>query len=139
MGLAWRFPGRVSVNIGFSDELSRRIYAAADLLLMPSVFEPCGISQLIAMRYGAIPVVHAIGGLRDTVVPFDKLNLTGTGFTFESYNAHDFLYAIRRALGVCEDYELRSSVMRNAMEADFSWAKSAGEYAALYRRLTEQN
>lgn len=135
MGLAWRFPGRVSVNIGFSDELSRRAYAAADLFLMPSVFEPCGLSQLIAMRYGAIPVVHAIGGLKDTVEPFDKLNLTGTGFTFESYNAHDFLYAIRRALGVWEDYELRHSVMRNAMEADFGWAQSAKEYAELYARL----
>lgn len=137
-GLAWRFPGRVSVNIGFSEELSRRIYGAADLFLMPSIFEPCGISQFIAMRYGAIPVVHAIGGLKDTVIPFDKLNRTGTGFTFESYNAHDFLYAIRRALRVWEDYGLRQSVIINGMKTDCSWKKGAGEYAALYRKLTEE-
>ncbi len=105
---------------------------------MPSIFEPCGISQFIAMRYGAIPVVHAIGGLKDTVIPFDKLNRTGTGFTFESYNAHDFLYAIRRALRVWEDYGLRQSVIINGMKTDCSWKKGAGEYAALYRKLTEE-
>ncbi len=136
-GLQWRFPKKVSANITFSNEMAHMIYAASSLFLMPSRYEPCGIGQLIALRYGAIPVVHAVGGLHDTVYPYDSFSNHGNGYTFCSYNAHDFLFAIKRALETCTDISLHKKIVENAMKADYSWSESAKQYKRLYTDLAK--
>ena len=136
-GLAWRFPKEVSTNIYFSNELAHRIYASADIFLMPSNYEPCGIGQLIALRYGTIPVVRLTGGLRDTVTQYDKYTGKGNGFVFENYNAHEMMYALKRALSSYENYEIWHRIQENAVHSDFSWKNSAKEYEALYEELTK--
>lgn len=133
--LAWRHPTKVSTNIYFSDEMAQRIYAASSIFLMPSAYEPCGIGQLISMRYGSIPVVRATGGLKDTVVPYDKATQKGNGFLFSNYNAHEMMSTIKKALTLFRDFNSWKILIQNAMEADFSWARSAKEYKALYERL----
>ena len=133
--LAWRHPTKVSTNIYFSDEMAQRIYAAASIFLMPSAYEPCGIGQLIAMRYGAIPVARATGGLKDTIVPFDKATQNGNGFLFPNYNAHELMFTIKKALSLFRDFNSWKVLMSNAMNSDYSWAHSADEYKALYERL----
>lgn len=135
-GLAWRYPKKVSVNIYFSNELAQRIYAGADIFLMPSKYEPCGIGQLIALRYGTIPVVHQTGGLKDTVQQYNKYTQEGNGFVFENYNAHEMMYALKRALSFYGNYEIWHKIQLNAVQADYSWKRSAKEYEALYERLT---
>ena len=135
-GLAWRYPKKVSVNIYFSNELAQRIYAGADIFLMPSNYEPCGIGQLIALRYGTIPVVHQTGGLKDTVQQYNKYTQEGNGFVFENYNAHEMMYALKRALSFYGNYEIWHKIQLNAVQADYSWKRSAKEYEALYERLT---
>lgn len=134
-GLAWRFPTKVSVNIGFSNMLAQRIYAASSHFLMPSCYEPCGIGQLIALRYGSIPVVRATGGLKDTVQPYDKYTGQGNGFLFANYNAHEFMFAIKKALSLYKNLLLWRQVVENAMRSDYSWTKSAQEYRTLYEDL----
>lgn len=135
-GLAWRFPRKVSANIRFSNELAQRIYAGATLFLMPSNYEPCGIGQLIAMRYGTIPIVRETGGLKDTVTQYSNKTGKGTGYLFCNYNAHEMMYAIKRALRECSSIvEIWPKIVKNAMQADFSWKKSAGEYKTLYKKL----
>lgn len=136
-GLAWRFPQKVSVNIRFSNKLAQRIYAAATVFLMPSNYEPCGIGQLIAMRYGAIPVVRETGGLKDTVKPWDKQTGEGTGYLFHDYNAHDMMYTLKRTIRDCSSMETWMKIVRNAMSADYSWKQSAKEYLDLYGRLLQ--
>lgn len=135
-GLAWRYPKKVSVNIYFSNELAQRIYAGADIFLMPSNYEPCGIGQLIALRYGTIPVVRQTGGLKDTVQQYNKYTQEGNGFVFENYNAHEMMYALKRALSFYGSYEIWHKIQFNAVQADYSWKRSAKEYEALYERLT---
>ena len=135
-GLAWRYPKKVSVNIYFSNELAQRIYAGADIFLMPSNYEPCGIGQLIALRYGTIPVVRQTGGLKDTVQQYNKYTQEGNGFVFENYNAHEMMYALKRALSFYGNYEIWHKIQFNAVQADYSWKRSAKEYEALYERLT---
>ena len=135
-GLAWRYPKKVSVNIYFSNELAQRIYAGADIFLMPSKYEPCGIGQLIALRYGTIPVVRQTGGLKDTVQQYYKYTQEGNGFVFENYNAHEMMYALKRALSFYGNYEIWHKIQFNAVQADYSWKRSAKEYEALYERLT---
>ncbi len=135
-GLAWRYPKKVSVNIYFSNELAQRIYAGADIFLMPSNYEPCGIGQLIALRYGTIPVVRQTGGLRDTVQQYNKYTQEGNGFVFENFNAHEMMYALKRALSFYGSYEIWHKIQFNAVQADYSWKRSAKEYEALYERLT---
>ncbi len=131
-----RYPRQVHVDHTFNEPLARLIYAGSDLFLMPSRFEPCGLAQMIAMRYGSIPIVHSTGGLADTVEDCDTATRTGNGFRFRDYTASAFLAAINRALQV-----LRSStrdwhwLQERAMLADFSWEKSAAQYLALYRRI----
>ncbi|HBT78854.1 MAG: glycogen synthase GlgA [Selenomonas sp.] len=137
-GLAWRFPREVSVNIRFSNQLAQRIYAAADIFLMPSNYEPCGIGQLIAMRYGAIPVVRETGGLKDTVIPYDKSTGRGTGFVFRDYNAHEMMYALKRALTAYGNFAEWHQLVQNAMKADYSWQKSAKKYIELYEQLLKK-
>lgn len=130
-----RFPGKLSANIFFDDTLSRKIYASSDLLLMPSLAEPCGISQLIALRYGSLPVVRETGGLKDTVLPYNEYTGTGNGFSFTHYNPQDMLYTIKRALKFFHDQEVWPELVKAAMSSDFSWHKSALEYAKVYERL----
>ena len=133
--LAWRHPTKVSSNIYFSDEMAQRIYAAASIFLMPSAYEPCGLGQLIAMRYGTIPVARATGGLTDTIVPYNKATGEGNGFLFPDYNAHDMMYTIKKALTLYRDLGSWHRLMTNAMQSDYSWARSAKEYKALYENL----
>lgn len=134
-GLAWRFPTKVSANIKFSNQLAQRIYAASDIFLMPSDYEPCGIGQLIAMRYGTIPLVRETGGLKDTVQQYNKYTNTGNGFVFNKYNAHEMMYALKRALSAYENMEEWHHIVEHAMSTDFSWKNSAKEYKKLYEQL----
>ena len=135
--LAERFPDRIAFVKKFSTELASRIYAGSDIYLMPSKSEPCGLSQMIAMRYGTVPLVHETGGLRDTVPPYNAETGEGLGFTFRDFN-HDPLYdAFRRALTLfATDRKAWGEVMRRGMTSDLSWKKGAEAYLALYRDLT---
>ena len=134
---AGKYPDRVSANIYFSNELSHKIYAACDAFLMPSRFEPCGLSQIIAMRYGALPIVRETGGLRDTVMPYNEFSGEGTGFSFGAYNAEDMYYVINYAMRTYYDNpKAWEKLMENAMHKDFSWSKSADKYLELYRDIT---
>lgn len=133
---ASRYPDKVSTHILFNEGFARKIYAASDLFLMPSRFEPCGIGQLIALRYGSAPIVRETGGLVDTVTPFDEDSLQGNGFSFTNYNAHDFLFTIQRALAIYKDETLWSVLLKNMTKSDNSWNKSAKGYVDLYYKLT---
>lgn len=135
--LEYRRHENVRSIIAFSNEYASKIYAAADLFLMPSKSEPCGLSQMIAMNYGSIPIVNTVGGLKDSVQPFNKKTKTGNGITFESYNAYDMLNAIERALELFYNKKLWGSLVYNAMHSDFSWKKSAIKYISLYERLID--
>jgi len=137
-GLAWRFPNKVSANIRFSNELAQRIYASSDIFLMPSNYEPCGIGQLIAMRYGAVPVVRETGGLKDTVQQYDKYAKSGNGFVFSNYNAHEMMYALKRALSTYGSFEVWAQIEYNAMNSDYSWKESAREYKELYEKVMQK-
>ena len=128
-------PDKLSANITFNNALAKRIYASSDLFLMPSLFEPCGIGQLLALRYGSLPIVRETGGLKDTVRAYNEYTNEGNGFSFANYNAHDMLYTIKRALGFYDNKELWNSLVRNAMLEDNSWSKSALEYKNLYTSL----
>ena len=134
-GLAAEFPEKVSAQIKFDLGLANRIYAASDVYLMPSKSEPCGLSQMNAMRYGTVPVVNATGGLKDTVPPVDLEEGTGLGFTFQSYNGDDFWGAITRCLAVYQDKDAWDALIRRDMATDFSWKKPAEKYMALFTRL----
>ena len=134
-GLAWRFPKKVSANIRFSNELAQRIYASSEIFLMPSNYEPCGIGQLIALRYGTVPVVRETGGLKDTVQPYDKYTNEGNGFVFPKYNAHELMYAVKKALAMRKNLQIWYKIVQNAMNSDYSWKESAREYKALYEKL----
>lgn len=129
----WKYGDKVSANIFYSDDLSHKIYAACDAFLMPSLFEPCGLSQLIALRYGTLPIVRETGGLKDTVQPFNEYEGTGTGFSFTNYNAHEMLGAIRYAEQVYYDKKREwNKIVDHAMQTDFSWKVSAGKYQEMY-------
>ncbi len=137
--LAAEFPDRVEVKIAFDLNLAKRIYAGGDIYLMPSKSEPCGLSQMNAMRYGTVPVVHATGGLRDTVPPADEDGEGGLGFTFQSYNADDFYAAVKRALHLYEQNPDRfHALQRRDMEQDFSWKRPAKRYMELFRQMLEE-
>ncbi|TVY11676.1 glycogen synthase GlgA [Paenibacillus cremeus] len=129
------FPDKLSAQIRFDEPLARQIYAGSDLFLMPSLFEPCGIGQLIAMRYRSVPIVRETGGLKDTVQPYNEETGEGTGFSFANYNAHDMLYTVERAVQLYREPEVWSRLMANIKKKDFSWRKSAQQYAALYENL----
>lgn len=134
---AWFHPDKLSANITFSDEMAHKIYAASDILLMPSMFEPCGLSQMIAMTYGTIPLVRETGGLKDTVQPFNEFTGEGNGFSFWPYRAHDMLYTLRLALKFFAQKETWVPLMKRAMKMDFSWGSSAEQYSELYEKLLE--
>ncbi|NLM19185.1 MAG: glycogen synthase GlgA [Clostridiaceae bacterium] len=131
--LEWYHPDKVRSLIMFDEELARRIYASADIFLMPSMFEPCGLGQMIAMRYGTLPVVRETGGLKDTVIPYNKYDGSGTGFSFSNINAHEFLFAIKDALDTYRDNpDAWNQLIKQAMSSDFSWEQSAKRYIELY-------
>lgn len=134
-----QYPKKISLELFFDDNLARRIYAASDIFLMPSRFEPCGIGQLIAMRYGTIPIARSTGGLVDTIENVDEKEGLGTGFLFNNYNAHEMLFAIERAVKLyAENPKIWNRLIRNAMQQDFSWNKSAQTYITLYEKLTNK-
>ncbi len=136
--LSARYPGRVSVQILYNDVLSRRIFAGADVFLMPSRFEPCGISQLFAMRYGCVPIVRRTGGLSDTVSFYNPMNEEGTGYCFDHYDPLELLVCMIRAW---EGFRFQADWMKlqqRCMTQDFSWYQSAAEYIKIYKELSGQ-
>ena len=137
---AWaaeQYPGRLGVRLDYNEALSMAIYSGADLFLMPSKSEPCGLSQMIAMRYGTVPIVRETGGLKDTVHAYQAWNDSGNGFSFAEYNAQDMLYVIREAAELYKnDPEAFARLRQRAMEGDFSWAKSARAYLNIYSTIT---
>ena len=131
-----QFPEQVSAQITFNVGLAARVYAAGDIYLMPPKSEPCGLTQMNAMRYGTVPVVHATGGLKDTVPPCDEAGHTGLGFTFQSYNADDFYGAVKRCLNLYENDRAGFEVLRKRdMEQDFGWDKPAEKYMDAFRKM----
>lgn len=133
---AWKYAGKVSANIFYSDDLSHRLYAGCDAFLMPSLFEPCGLSQLMSLRYGTLPIVRETGGLKDTVEPYNEFEKTGTGFSFSNYNAHEMLNTVRYAERIYYDKKRDwNKMIERAMTQDFSWMNSARQYEDLYRSL----
>ena len=127
-----KYPGKLSFTSKYDEDLSHRIYAGSDIFLMPSKFEPCGISQMLAMRYGTPPVVRETGGLRDTVIPYNSFTNEGTGFSFSNYNGDEMMTAIKYALEVFADKKAFRSLQKQAMNMDFSFAASASKYIELY-------
>lgn len=131
-----QYPGRFAAQITYSAPLSTAIYAGADLFLMPSVSEPCGLSQMIAMRYGTVPVVRETGGLKDTVTPYNKFEGTGRGFTFSDINAHDMVWVLREAVDLYfNNKKAWRGIQKEDMTADFSWNSSARQYLEIYQRI----
>jgi starch synthase len=136
---AGRFPHKMSVRTVFDDDLSRKFYAGGDFLVAPSRFEPCGVTQMIAMRYGTLPVVRETGGFKDTVIPYNRYTGEGNGFSFANYNAHELLFAFRRAARLySKNQKALSTLRQHAYAADFSWEKSAEEYMQLYNEIIKK-
>ena len=132
----WKYKDRVSASICYDNTRSHRIYGACDAFLMPSLFEPCGLSQLMSLRYGTLPIVRETGGLKETVEPYNEYTGSGTGFSFANYNAHEMLHVIEYAKSVYYgDREAWNRIVDRAMAADFSWGNSARKYEDLYRSL----
>ena len=128
--------GKIAFYCGYNESLAHRIYAACDLFFMPSLFEPCGLSQLISMRYGTLPLVRETGGLKDTVEPYNEFEKKGTGFSFYNYNSNEMMDVLRMAVSVYYDRKDDWKLMvRNAMSLDVSWEKSAYTYCLLYKEL----
>jgi starch synthase len=135
LSMSGKNPDKLKVHIGFNEELAHQLYAGADMFLMPSMFEPCGLGQLIAMKYGAIPIVRETGGLNDTVQAYNEHSGEGNGFTFHDFNAHDMLYTIRRAIYFYHQKSEWANIVHSAMSEDYSWAQSAFKYNQLYAEL----
>jgi starch synthase len=132
-----KYPNKVKAIIGFDEELAEKLYMGADVFLMPSYYEPCGISQLLAMQYGTIPIVRETGGLIDTITPYNNYTGEGTGFSFSNINAHEFLFTIKRALELYrKDKPAWKKIKKSAAGTEFSWNKSAEEYMRLYESIT---
>lgn len=135
---AKKHPDKVAAQISFDEALAHQIYASSDLFLMPSQFEPCGIGQLIALRYRSVPIVRETGGLKDTVLPYNEFTGEGTGFSFRDYNAHDMLHTIRRAVFFYKnDRDAWLKIQQNMKKGDFSWKKSAQQYIGLYKEIVK--
>ncbi|HIT89779.1 MAG TPA: glycogen synthase GlgA, partial [Candidatus Merdenecus merdavium] len=133
---AWKYHDRVSANIYYSEEMSHKIYASCDAFLMPSLFEPCGLSQLMSLRYGTVPIVRETGGLKDTVEPYNEFENTGTGFSFANYNAHEMEATINYAKDIFYNKKREwNKIVDRGMAMDFSWTHSAKKYEELYRNL----
>jgi starch synthase len=132
--LQQRDPDRFAMRFGYDEALAHKVMAGADLFLMPSRTEPCGLTQMYALRYGTIPIVRSTGGLVDTVEPFDAARGTGTGFRFETPDGTGLVWALDQALAAMGAARGWKALMRRAMERDFSWQKQAQSYVDLYRR-----
>lgn len=136
---AWKYPGRVSANICYSEELAHKLYAAADAFLMPSRFEPCGLTQMISFRYGTVPIVRETGGLKDTVHPYNQYENTGDGFSFANYNAHEMLDVINYSKKIYFEKKRNwNQIVERGMANDYSWHVSTGKYEAVYRYLLQE-
>jgi len=133
-----KYPENVGIHIGYSDELARKIYAGSDMFLMPSRFEPCGLAQLISLKYGTLPIVRRTGGLKDSIIPFNQYTLEGNGFGFENYDSKDMAHVIDLALKVYKDKKTWKTLIKRGMEEDFSWERSANKYINLYKNLEEE-
>ena len=132
----WKYPGRVAACFRMDHALAHKIYAGSDLFLMPSMFEPCGLSQMIAMRYGSLPIARETGGLRDTVLSYNETTGEGNGFTFLNYNAHDMLHVIQRAVEYYRsDPRTWRMLQERAMKGDYGWDNSAGKYIEVYKKV----
>ena len=135
--IANRNQGKMCACIDFDSGLAHTIYAASDIFLMPSIFEPCGLSQLVSMAYGSVPVVRETGGLKDTVTPYNEFTGEGNGFSFANINAHEFLFITKYAADIYRHNKpVWNKLIENGMKGDYSWTKSAGEYAGLYSLIT---
>ena len=135
----WKYPQQVSANFQMNHGLAHKVYAAADLFLMPSLFEPCGLSQLISLRYGTLPITRETGGLRDTVLAYNEFTGDGNGFTFLYYNAHDMLHVIENAVRMFhEQRDVFDSLAIRAMRGEYGWDQSASQYRALYAKLIDK-
>ncbi len=135
--MANTFPGRVGVKVAYDNEIAHKIEAGADMFLMPSRYEPCGLNQIYSLKYGTVPIVRATGGLDDTVEPFDLEHGTGTGFKFAEYSGGAMMYAIRQALHHCTDERIWRRIQLNGMAKDFSWKGPAAEYTKVYKAALE--
>ena len=133
----WKYKGRLAAYIGYNEELAHLIYAGSDFFLMPSRFEPCGLSQMMAMRYGCLPIVRETGGLKDTVIPYNQYTGEGTGFSFANFDAWDMRSVVHYALSCYPDGEIMHRLIRNAMAQDFSFERSAQEYIRLYLSMLD--
>ena len=134
----WKYDGQLSATFQMNHELAHRIYAGADMFLMPSMFEPCGLSQMISLRYGTLPIARETGGLRDTVFSYNEFTGEGNGFTFLNYNAHDMLHVIERAIAVYRDQpDVWKMLAKRAMMGNYGWDQSAKRYVELYRELAQ--
>ena len=137
--LQYRYPDKVSANIKFDNSLAHKIYAATDMFLMPSLFEPCGLGQLIALRYGSIPIVRETGGLKDTISPYNKYTGIGNGFGFKNFNSNELMQIIEYALTIYDDKDAWNNIIRQAMDSDNSWEKSAMQYKLLYEGVVKRS
>ena len=135
---AKRRAGRMGVRIGFDEPLAHRIMAGADALLVPSRYEPCGLTQMYALKYGTVPIVRATGGLNDTIVSYDPESGRGNGFKFIDYEAGAFAGAVRSALKMFQEQRQWATIRKNGMAADFSWERSARRYMDLFRSLADR-
>ncbi|MBN2604738.1 MAG: glycogen synthase GlgA [Bacilli bacterium] len=133
-----RYPDNVGVYIGYNDAMARRIYAGSDIFLMPSRFEPCGLAQLISLKYGTLPLVRLTGGLKDSIIPYNQYTGEGNGFGFENYDAQDMAHTISFALEVYQNQKIWKSLVKRGMAQDFSWKQSAFKYLDLYKKLKEE-
>ena len=130
-----RFPGRMAFKQGFDAKLAHRMIAGADIFLMPSLYEPCGLTQMYALKYGTVPVVRGTGGLEDTVTSYDPSTGEGNGFKFDAYEKDDFLHSVQEALATFSNRGAWPLLRGNGMNMDFSWDRSAGEYISIYNSV----
>ena len=133
--LAYKYPSKVAVRFEFNKALSKKFYAGADMFLMPSKSEPCGLSQMIACRYGTVPIVRECGGLADTIQAYNQFDGSGNGFSFKNYNAHEMMHVIKNALNIYADKEKWQKIVKSSMLSDFSWNLSAKKYIDIYNGL----
>ncbi|WP_428911234.1 glycogen synthase GlgA [Niallia sp. Krafla_26] len=137
--MEFQYGHQFKAYIGFSEEIAHQLYAGADLFLMPSKFEPCGLGQLIALKYGTLPIVRETGGLNDTIQSYNENTCEGNGFSFSNFNAHDMLYTIRRAIQFYHKNAVWSHLKENAMNMNYSWSQSARKYHQIYRELVSRS
>jgi starch synthase len=135
--LAKQFPNRIAVKVAYDNAVAHKIEAGADMFLMPSRYEPCGLNQIYSLKYGTVPIVRATGGLDDTIEPWDARTGKGTGFKFTEYNGEALLLTIKQALHAYRDQTSWQVLMRNGMSKDFSWNASARDYVKVYERARQ--